>query len=39
MRRVTGMTSRMWYCYRCGQAFVHARFLAGHLIDTHGEAR
>lgn len=27
----------MWHCYRCGQEFVHARFLATHLIDLHNE--
>ena len=26
-----------WRCYRCGRAFVHARYLAAHLISLHGE--
>lgn len=30
---------RAWTCYRCGLRFMHARYLAGHLIDLHGEAR
>jgi hypothetical protein len=27
-----------WRYYRCGRSFVHARFLASHLIELHGEA-
>jgi hypothetical protein len=30
-------THRAWRCYRCGQHFVHARYLAAHLIDLHNE--
>ena len=26
-----------WACYRGGRPFVHARFLATHLIEIHGE--
>lgn len=33
------MDVRVWRCWRCGAGFVHARILAGHLIDWHGEAR
>ena len=33
------MTERLWRCYRCPAAFLHGRLLAGHLMDTHGEAR
>lgn len=29
---------KFWRCYRCGRAFVHARFLVAHLIDVHNEA-
>lgn len=29
----------MWICYRCHRRFRHGRFLAGHLIDIHGEGR
>jgi hypothetical protein len=28
-----------WRCYRCGRGFLHARYLAAHLIGLHGEAR
>jgi hypothetical protein len=27
----------VWRCYRCKRRFVHARFLATHLIEIHGE--
>lgn len=34
------MGGRWWRCYHrdCGRAFLHARFLARHLVDIHGEA-
>lgn len=33
------VTLDSWRCYQCGATFVHARYLAGHLLDYHGEAR
>ncbi len=33
------MVLRVWRCWHCGAEFIHARILAGHLIDWHGEAR
>lgn len=30
---------KMWNCYRCGRPFLHGRYLAGHLVDVHGEGR
>lgn len=27
----------MWRCYHCLASFAHARYLAGHLIEIHGE--
>jgi len=28
---------KTWTCYRCGRGFLHARYLAAHLIGLHGE--
>lgn len=31
--------ARYWRCYHegCGKPFVHARYLASHLVELHGE--
>jgi ribosomal protein L37AE/L43A len=32
-------TVKFWRCYRCGKGFIHARYLANHLMQIHAEGQ